>query len=179
MDYSELVKAIQAGDDKKAGQLCSEAIPILKKYLISKVNASPENAEDAVQQMFEYVIPRIQKNEINSPTGLLSYMLTGARHSYYKIVRDFDLDRYDEMEEELVSEADQAWKLMNEDQESILLKCIKKLKSHYRDLVEFLFEHPEAESNDIAERFDISQNNAWIRKHRVLQQLNECVKQYF
>jgi len=159
--------------------LCSEAIPILEKYLISKVNASPEDAEDAVQKMFEYVIPKIQNDEIKSPSGLLSYMLSGARHSYYKIVRDFDLNKYGEMEEQLIAEPDQVWNLVSEDQESIRSICIEKLKGHYRDLIIFLFDHPEAEASEIAEHFDISQGNAWTRKHRVIQQLQECVEQYF
>lgn len=179
MDYSELVYAIKKSDMQTANRLCAEAIPILKKYLISKVNATPEDAEDAVQKMFEYVIPKIQKDEIKSPSGLLAYMLSGARHSYYKIVRDFDLDKYAEIEEELVSEADQVWKLVNEDQKKVLKKCIESLKGHYREFVVFLFEYPEADSSEIAEYFDISLSNAWIRKHRVIQQLQECVRQYF
>ncbi|MDX1642610.1 MAG: sigma-70 family RNA polymerase sigma factor, partial [Balneolaceae bacterium] len=71
------------------------------------------------------------------------------------------------------------WKLVNKDQEAILSRCIEKLKGHYQELITFLFDHPEADSNEIAEYFDISQNNAWIRKHRVIQQLQECVQQYF
>lgn len=179
MDYSELVYAVRRGDTKTANRMCAEAIPILKKYLISNVNASPEDAEDAVQKMFEYVIPKIQNDEIKSPSGLLSYMLSGARHSYYKIVRDFDLDKYAEMEEQLVSEPNQVWNLVSEDQESILSTCIEKLKGHYQDLIIFLFDHPNADSKEIAEYFEITKNNAWIRKHRVIQQLQECVQQYF
>lgn len=179
MDYSELVYAVKRDDMQTANRMCGEAIPILKKYLISKVNASPEDAEDAVQKMFEYVIPKIRNDEITSPSGLLSYMLSGARHSYYKIVRDFDLDKYAEMEENLVSEADQVWNLVNEDQENILSKCIEKLRGPYREMINFLFDYPDADSDEIAEHFDISLNNAWIRKHRVIQQLNDCVQQYF
>ncbi len=179
MDYSELVYAVRRGDMKTANRMCAKAIPILKKYLISNVNATPEDAEDAVQKMFEYVIPKIQDDEIKSPSGLLSYMLSGARHSYYKIVRDFDLDKYAEIEEELVTEPEQVWNLVSEDQESILSTCIEKLKGHYQDLITFLFDHPNANTKEIAEYFQISKNNAWTRKHRVIQQLQECVQQYF
>lgn len=179
MDYSELVYAVKKGDMQTANRMCADAIPILKKYLISNVNATPEDAEDAVQKMFEYVIPKIQNDEIKSPSGLLSYMLSGARHSYYKIVRDFDLDKYAEMEEELSSEADQVWNLVSKEQEAILSKCIEKLTGHYQDMISFLFEHPDADSYDIAEFFEISLNNAWIRKHRVIKQLQDCVQQYF
>ncbi len=164
---------------RTANRMCAEAIPILKKYLISKLDATPQDAEDAVQKMFEYVIPKIQNDEIKSPSGLLSYMLSGARHSYFKIVRDLDLDKYSNMEEELVSEANQVWNLVNEDQESILSKCIEKLKGHYQELITFLFDHPEAEAREISEYFDISTSNAWTRKHRVLQQLHECVERYY
>ncbi len=179
MDYSELVYAIKNGDTQTANERCAEAIPILKKYLMSTLDASNEDAEDAVQVMFEYVIPKIQQDEINSPSGLLSYMLTGARHSYYKICRDFDFDQYEEIQEDLVSEAEQAWNLINEEKELILEKCLSKLKNHYRELIEFLFDHPAAVPDDIAEYFNISLNNAWIRKHRAIQQLNECVKKIF
>lgn len=179
MDYTELVLAVQNGDEKMINKKCAEAIPILKKYLVAKLNATNEDAEDAVQKMFEYVIPKIRKKEINNPKALLSYMLTGARHSYLKLLKNMDSDITGEMEEVPVAEAKQVWNLVNEEQEEILLKCLDKLKAHYRKLMVFIFDHPNAESEDIAERFNISLNNAWIRKHRAVQQLGDCVRKYF
>lgn len=179
MDYSELVVAIKNGDMQTANKKIAEAIPILRKYLVAKYDASHEDAEDAVQKMFEYVIPKIRKGEINNPRGLLSYMLTGARHSYYKVLKKLDQDILKEMEKTPVSQADQVWHLVNEEQEAILLKCLGKLKSHYQSLMEFIFNFPNVESEDIAERFGISLNNAWIRKHRAVQQLSDCVKKHF
>ncbi len=179
LDYSELIEAIHDNDMKTANELCGKIIPILKKYLIATVGATPENAEDAVQRMFEYVIPKIQKNEINSPSGILAYMLTGARHSYYKAIKEYDTDNFDLIDDQVVSEPDQTWRLIDEDKESILLWCLKQLKSHYRTLVQFMFDHPSADAEDIAEYFDISVNNVWIRKHRAIQQLNECVRDKF
>lgn len=176
MDYSELVEAIKNNDTKRANDLCAKIFPILKKYLIATVGASPENAEDAVQRMFEYVIPKIQNNEIQSPSGILSYMLTGARHSYYKAIKAYDIENFDTINDQIVTEPEQTWRLIDEDKESILQWCMKQLKSHYRALVQFMFDHPNADAEDIAEYFDITVNNAWIRKHRVIQQLNECVR---
>lgn len=175
MDYSELVYALKNGQTRTANKLIGEATPILKKYLISKLNASSEDAEDAVQQMFEYIIPKIIEDDINNPSGILSYMLKATRHSYYKIVRDFDLDKFDEIEEQLVTEADQAWLLMNEDQANILLRCIEGLRNSYREFARFLFDYPEANTDDIADNFEISPANAWTRKHRVLKKLSDCV----
>lgn len=176
MDYSELVEAIKKEDMKKANELCATILPILKKYLMAGAGASPENAEDAVQRMFEYIIPKIQNDEIKSPSGILSYMLTGARHSYYKILKVYDLESFDPMNDQVVAEPDETWRLIDEEKESILRWCLKQLKSHYRALIHFLFDHPNADAEDISEYFDISVNNAWIRKHRAIQQLNECVR---
>jgi DNA-directed RNA polymerase specialized sigma24 family protein len=178
MDYSDLVYAIKNGDQRKADKLIAEAIPILKKYLISKLGATPENAEDSVQRMFEYIIPKIRNGEINSPSGLLSYMLTGSRHSYYKTVRNFDSEDMDVLCEELVAPAEQAQQLISTEYEAVLKNCINKMRHHYRDLLVFLFEYPDADPEDIAEYFDISIGNAWARKHRALQQLSECVKTF-
>jgi len=177
MDYSELVRAIQKGDDVTADRMCAEAIPILKKYLIANLNATPEDAEDAVQKMFLYLIPKIRRDGFNNPGGLLAYMLTGVRHAYYKNIRDFDVEELDLLVEEPSVNAPQIWNLINEERTEILKICIEYLKGHHRTLVEFIFEHPGADSEEIAEHFDISVNNAWIRKHRVIKQLSDCAKE--
>lgn len=176
MDYSELVVAIQQGDSKTANKMCAEATPILIKYLVANVNASAADAEDAVQKMFEYLIPKIRKDEIDSPAGLLSYMLTGCRHAYFKLIRDADLDQLEGMVEEPYREAGQVWNLINKEQETILKKCLEKLKDSYRSFIGFLFDFPDAEAEDIAEHFGISVNNAWIRRHRIIKKLTDCTK---
>jgi DNA-directed RNA polymerase specialized sigma24 family protein len=176
MDYSELVRAVQNGDEATASRMCSEALPILKKYLISNLNASPEDAEDAVQRMFEYVILKIKQGDIRNPGGILSYMLTGSRHAYLKGVRDIELEEFDEMVSEPVSNPDQLKNLLNRERMEILRHCMQLLKGHYRTMCEFIFKNPSADSEDLAEHFDISVNNAWIRKHRVIKQLSDCAK---
>lgn len=176
MDYSELVFAIQRGDMQTANKLCAKATVILKRYLISKMDATKNDAEDAVQRMFEYVIPKIQNNEIENPSGLLSYMLTGARHSYLKIANQESMDDFEEYSHNFIAEADQAWKLIREERESILEMCIKGLKESYRSMAKFVFKYPNAEGEEIAEKFDITTNNAWIRKYRVLKKLTDCVR---
>lgn len=179
MDYSELVEAINDEDMKTANRLCGDILPILKKYLIATVGAKPEDAEDAVQRMFEYVIPKIQNNEIKSPSGLLAYMLTATRHSYFKIIKEYGSHKFELIDESLVAEPEQTWGLLDNDQETILKQCIKELKGNYKKLIRFLFDYPNADSEDIAEFFEISVSNAWIRKHRMIQKLNECVRKKF
>lgn len=177
MDYSDLVEAVLNGDERTVNQRCADALPILRSYLVSNLNASKEDAEDAVQRMFEYVYPKIRKGEISKPSALLSYMLTGARHSYYKSLNKYgsyeSIDDYAELQ---VSEADQIRNLVDEEEQSILKKCMDRLRGHYRSLLEFSYANPGAETKDIAERFDISINNAWIRKHRATKELEDCIR---
>jgi RNA polymerase sigma factor (sigma-70 family) len=177
MDYSDLVEAVMNGDDRTVNQRCAEAVPVIRAYLIANLNASKEDAEDAVQRMFEYVFPKIKRGEIEKPSALLSYMLTGARHSYFKILNKYDkyesIDNYDDFQ---VTEARQIENLLNQEKQSILKKCMDRLRDHYRALMEFTFANPDAETKDIAARFDISISNAWARKHRATNELEECVR---
>lgn len=180
MDYSDLVEAVLNGDDRTVNQRCAEAVPVIRAYLIANFDASKEDAEDAVQRMFEYVFPKIQKGEISKPSALLSYMLTGARHSYFKILNKYDhhepIHNYGNLQ---VSKADQINNLLNEEKQSLLKKCMDRLKDHYRSLMEFSFANPDAETKDVAERFDISISNAWARKHRAINELEKCIRSLF
>jgi DNA-directed RNA polymerase specialized sigma24 family protein len=178
MDYSELVRAVQEGDERTVSRLCSKVSVILKKYMIAETEASPEDAEDAVQKMFEYVIQKIRNGEIKRPGALLAYMLKGTKHAYYKSLRDSDSHELDEHQYRPMTGPGQLLKLIDEERKEVLEKCIRFLKAHYRALAGFLFDHPDAESEDIAEHFDISVNNAWTRKHRVIKQLRQCAENH-
>ena len=151
MDYSELVEALQSNDRESVNQICEESLIILKKYLIARMGATPENAEDAVQQMFEYLIPKIRENVIDNPGGLAKYMMKAARHTYLNLLRDHSLNEHEELVEEPSVRENQIWDLINDDRKMILRRCIEKLKDHYRDLVEFIFRYPEADARDVAE----------------------------
>lgn len=178
MDYSELVEALQRNDEKSVNQICADSLIILKKYLIARMGATSEDAEDAVQQMFEYLIPKIRDDVIDNPGGLAKYMMKAARHTYLNLLRDYNLNEHEELAEEPSIEEKQMWNLVNEDRRQILKYCIDKLKNHYRDLVEFILKYPEADAKDVAEKFDISVNNAWQRKHRVIKHLSSCAEEY-
>lgn len=179
MDYSDLVSSIQTGDDRTANRLCDRATPILKKYLISNVGSSPTDADDAIQKMFEYVIKKIKNDEIENPSGLLAYMLTTSRHCYYKVLKKRDKQLAEDLEQEPGRSATQIWELVDEEEQKILKLCLSKLKKSYLEFITYLFNYPDAETEDIAEHFDISTNNAWTRKHRIIKKLNKCTKLNF
>lgn len=179
MDYSALVEALQNGDSRSVNDICSDSLEILKKYLIANMGARPQDAEDSVQQMFEYLIPKIREDGIEHPGGLAKYMMKASRHAYLNHLRDYDIDNYDNLTNEPFEAENQIWMLINEDRKKILKFCLKKLKTHYRALIDFLFQHPGADTHDIADKFDISLNNAWQRKHRVIKQLSVCAEEHY
>lgn len=176
MDYSDLVSSIQTGDDKTTNRMCKEAAPILKKYLISNVGSSPEDADDAIQEMFEYIIKKIKQNDIENPSGLLAYMLTTSRHCYYKILKKRDKQLAEDLKNDPGSKATQIWDIVDHEKQEILKRCLSKLKKSYLEFITYLFDYPDAETEDIAEYFDISTNNAWTRKHRIIRKLSKCIK---
>lgn len=175
MDYSGLVTAIREGDERATGKLCDEATPILKRYLLKKCNATPFDADDAIQKMYEYIIVKIRDDEIENPQGLLAYMLKTCRHNYIKMIRESSFEYIDNLSEEPSNTADQLWKLINEEKQEILKFCMRKLRKNYWVFMNYMFSYPGATSEDIAEKFNITRNNAWIRKHRVINKLTDCV----
>jgi|GEM_PF-328991 len=176
MDYSGLVKAIQDGDDITANKLCSEAIPIFRKYLVKKFAADLNDADDAIQRMFEYIILKIQNDEIENPHGLLQYMLKACSHNYIKSAQEKNSPISQDLNFEPSSKPNQIWGLVNEDQQQLLKYCVEKLRKGYQEFFSFCFSHPGATTEDIADHFEISTNNAWTRKHRVINKIAECVE---
>jgi len=176
MDYSGLVTAVKNGDQLTASRLCSEATPILRRYLHKKCGADPTDADDAIQRMFEYVITKILEDDFENPRGLLSYMLKACRHNYIKIAREKNQPDIENLANEPFNEPIQIWELVDEEKQNILKYCTEKLRKGYREFINYFFSFPNASAEDVADHFDISVNNAWTRKHRVINKLNECVE---
>lgn len=179
MDYSGLVYAIQNGDEREANRLCAKATPILKKYLILNVGASNADADDSIQRMFEYIIKKILDDDIENPHGLLQYMLTTSRHSYYKILKQRDRKLDEDLQEEPPRSRDQFWEIVENEEQEILQKCYEKMNDGYQEFFSFLYEFPDAEAADAAEYFNISNSNAWARKSRIVKQLRQCADSFY
>ena len=179
MDYAPLVKAIQEGDQEAANRLVSDATPILIRMLKTRMNATHEDAEDAVQMMFLYVVNAIRENKIDNPSGLLSYMVLTCRHSYLKKQEGFKPELLDEHFSEPVQPAYQLERLMSEEEERIRDECIEELRDEYREFYNYWVKHSDSNAKEIAEHFGISVNNVWTRRHRIMKTLQKCVESKF
>lgn len=178
MDYSGLVRAYKEGDQRRVSRYCNKLTPILCNFLMGRMGASREDADDAIQNMYEYLFSKIEKDEITNPEGLLGYIQTASRHSYLNLLRARKNDDLMYYSVDPSIPADQVWNLIQQENKKVISNCISKMEGHYRPLVLFMFEYNKATPADIAEYFDISINNAWTRKYRVVNMLSDCVKKY-
>lgn len=178
MNYSDLVNAIKEGDNRTIEKYSRKLVPILRNSLIGRMGASREDAEDAVQNMFVYLIPRIEENKIETPAGLLNYMQVASKHCYLNLVRSKRRERLTYLSEEPAVSPDQIWNLIDEEKENQLRKCISEMSGRLKSYVLFLLEFPDASPEDTAEYFKITLNNVWIRKHRAINQLRQCLEKF-
>lgn len=178
MDYSRFIEAVKNGNQAEATRLCEKIIPVLQKYLIFVLNATAEDADDAVQMMFEYVIGRIQNGkEFKNPDSLMSYMLIAVRHNYVTIKRNSSAVEMTEFVKEPVAPPNQLDRILSEERMRKLESCVNGLSPKLRDFIQFWFDHPDAPAISIAERFGVSESAVWTKKHRILKKIHNCMKE--
>lgn len=179
MDYAPLVNAIREGDRETANRLISDATPILIRMLKVRMNATQEDAEDAVQMMFLYVVNAIKEGRIDNPSGLLSYMVVTCRHNYLKKQEGFRPGLLEEQVSEPIQQASQLSSLIDQEKKKIYAECIELLKNQSKEFYRYWVRHPDSSASEIAKHFGISINNAWTRKHRIMKSLQKCVEARF
>lgn len=176
MEYSELVQALQEGDDARTNAILGELIPRLKRFLQIHMGATKSDADDCVQQSLELVLEALRKGKLKDPDKILTYLMTTCRNNYLKEQAKKREVIYERVPESHFKNPDQLKTLVDRERIDILERCLDELKGIYRRFIDYLFKHPESDAEKVAEHFDISVNNVWIRKHRVIKKLNECYK---
>jgi hypothetical protein len=91
-------------------------------------------------------------------------------------LRSIKEGNYEEMPENYFEEGDQLINILNKEKQKILAGCLKNLKSNYKNYITFWFDNPRIEAKVVAKHFGISVNNAWTKKHRIINLLKECVE---
>lgn len=177
VDYSELVEALQKGDDTKAGELLSEVIPRLEDYLQVVMSAEEHAARECVQQAFLDVFEQIRKNKIKKSKYIFSYLIKSCRHEYLRYVkREHKFDYDEESFNEIYEPEEQFRKLLDKERQRILEECLSELRNKSREFIEYFMDKPEASTDDAVEEFDLSNANVRTRKHRILSRLHHCYK---
>lgn len=177
VDYSELVEALQKGDDNKAKELVSEVIPRLQDYLSVSMNADPDAAQECVQQAFLDVFEQVRKDKIKEPKYIFSYLIKSCRHEYLRYVKRQHRFKYEEEALNEQFEPEQQYqRLLDKERQRILQQCLEELQKKSREFIEYFIDKPDATTEEASSEFDLSSANVRTKKSRILSRLHHCYK---
>lgn len=177
VDYSELVEALQQGNNAAADELLKEIMPRLEEYLQVVMNASPADARECVQQACMDVLDKIRKNKILEKKTIFSYLITAARNqylSYSQYQHRFTADPDDVYHQ--VEPAKQIEALIESERMKILEQCLSQLDELNQKFMRFFMENPDSSTKEASKKFNLS--NAYVRtkKSRLINNLHHCFK---
>ncbi len=174
VDYSTLVKYLQAQETRKANELLEEVLPKLVEYLRVTMGADHTTAEECVQQAFLNVYERILGDKIRDPKSILSYMMQASRNEYLSY-RDKN-KKYTDLpvaHDPIVEPAEQVELLIDRERKQAIKDCMRKLDRESREFILYFFENPGVRSRQVAKKFNTTEANVRIKKHRIINQLNQ------
>jgi RNA polymerase sigma factor (sigma-70 family) len=177
MEFAELVEAIGRGDRSTANSLVEKLMPRLIAFLRIHMNAAIHDAEDCVQQALLVSLEAMQEDAIRNPDHILFFLLTTCRNNYLNLIKRRKRFATGDIPENHNHQPRQLLALLDKERHKLLEQCLQQLSAHYKSFINFWFTHPDTDAKAVAKRFDISINNAWTRKHRIIQKLNECYQQ--
>lgn len=177
VDYSDLVVALENGDETTANKLLDEVMPRLVEYLQIVLNADENIAKECAQQAFTDVFERIRLGKIKEHKYIFSYLLTATRNEflrYSKYQHRFDTES--DAAYEQAEPAEQIRALMNKERMSLLEDCIMELDRDSREFIRYLINNPDKSSKEFGKYFNISEANVRTKKSRIINILNRCVR---
>lgn len=179
VDYSELVDALKEQDKKIIEQQIKELRPRLCTYLRVTMDASLEDAEDAVQEAFTEVYAKLMSGKLKEKKYFFKYLLRACRNEYLMLMRYENRQEgtLDDIPQYLVAPSEQIEKLIDEEHQQLLKKCIESLPQKYRDFALYYCKQHKWNPEAAAQHFDVSNNNIRLIKLRTLSKLSDCVKQ--
>ncbi|MEX0681257.1 MAG: sigma-70 family RNA polymerase sigma factor [Balneolales bacterium] len=176
MDYLKLITAIKNGKQKELDTLYTEAFDILCGYLRSTMRANLPDAEDCAQHAIMMTIKRIQNNAIKEPESIYSYLIQSAKNRYLRVRFENNRSNYQDNMEPYIPVEEQTDYLVTEEEQLALENCLEKLPSDSKSFIDFWLTYPNSQARDVAEKFGISVNNVWIKKHRIIKKLTDCIE---
>lgn len=174
MDYSDLVAAINNNNTRQVNKLIDVIRPRLIAFLRIHMNASEADAKDIVQDSLIVAIESIKKGELREPSQVVKYMLSICKNKYLKQLKKQRRTSVTDTSRHQEQAPKQLQSLLDKEQKRLLQWCLQQLKKEHKRFMQFWFNHPDAHTERVAAKFEISINSAWTRKHRLIKRLNEC-----
>lgn len=177
VDYSDLVNALQKGDEPKAAELIQEILPRLEDYLVVVMNAERNAAKECVQQAFLDVFEQIKKDRIKESKYIFSYLIKSCRHEYLRYAKREHKFKYEEEALNVLYEPEtQMQNLLDKERQRILEECLNELKEKSKKFIKYFIDKPDSTTEEASAEFDLSGANVRTRKSRILSRLHHCYK---
>ncbi|MEX0723129.1 MAG: sigma-70 family RNA polymerase sigma factor [Gracilimonas sp.] len=174
MDYSKFVGAVLENDEPVINEQVRVITAVLIKFLTVRLDASIEDAQDCAQSTLLIAVEKIRNDELENPDVVINYLFTTSKHEYLKLVSKEREVNYEDLPNHHSDKPDQLNRLVDKEKMNVLKRCIEALKVDYKKYIEYWFQNPDYETSVVADHFGISVNNAWTKKHRVINVLKEC-----
>lgn len=174
MDYSKFVTAVLEKDEPAIAEQVKVITAVLIKFLRVRLGVTQQDAEDCAQNTLLIAIEKIRGDKLDNPDVIISYLFTTAKHEYFKSLSKNKESNFKNVPDSYFDKPDQLHRLLSKEKMSILQRCIEALKPDFKKYIEYWFENAGHETTLVAEHFNISVNNAWTKKHRVINLLKEC-----
>lgn len=177
LDYSAFVEAVLNEDRKKASRLSGEILPRLIDYLQVVMSANYDAASECAQQAFMNVYEQITQNKIQKPAYIFKYLICACRNEYLKFIKIEN--RYLNSEETLMymkEPAVQLENLIDEERMDMLNDCLDELDNDSKNFVLYFLQHPGASTNEVCDKFDMSNANVRTKKSRLIKRLHNAYK---
>lgn len=175
-NFSELVDALQKGDDVRANELLSEVLPRLEDYLCVVMNAKPQDAAECVHQAFLNVFEQIRKGNIQNTKYIFNYLLKSSRNEFFKYVKRQHKFNYDTALTEMSDPEEQLSNLLDKERQRVLEECLGELQKKSREFIEYFIDKPDSTTKEAEKTFNLSSANVRTRKSRILSRLHHCYK---
>ncbi|MEQ9310070.1 MAG: sigma-70 family RNA polymerase sigma factor [Balneolaceae bacterium] len=177
VDYSELVDALQQGDEFKSGELINEIMPRLEDYLVVVMSAERNAAKECVQQAFLDVFEQVRRDKIKESKYIFSYLIKSCRHEYLRYAKREHKFKYEEEALNVLYEPEeQLQNLLDKERQRILEECLNELKAKSKKFIEYFIDKPDATTEEATDEFGLSSANVRTRKSRILSRLHHCYK---
>lgn len=177
MDYSELYFAVSNNDERRINQLVDAVTPVLISHLRATMQAELADAKDCAQVALIRTFNKIREKKIHKPERLYFYLLSACRNHYLRMSNEQIIEFSDKIETYYAVEPPrQMDQIIDSEKDEILKDCMEQLGDDHQRFIRYCMRFPEAEARDIAEEFNITPNNVWTRKHRIIKLLHECYK---
>lgn len=176
MEFSELVDAVKKGEKQRVNEIIEHLTKVLVGYLRHQYHADRDQALDTVQNSLIDVLDAIKQDQIEDKENIFSYTMQSCIHNLIKLRKYEKRTRPYDYYNQSVEEPNQLRSLVDRERLEVLYECKDQLKPEYRKYVEYWFERPGVDARSVANHFNISVENAWVRRHRIIKELKKCWK---